>query len=75
MFKTRGSSNSFNIVSSVCSLTEYCLPLSVFLDQQYNLSVASPHSGEWEKHCTSSKRSTNVTRKREFQLVKHGELS
>jgi hypothetical protein len=63
------------MVNSVCSLKEYCLPLSVLLDQQYHLSAESPHSSEWEKHFSSCKRSINVTSKRALHLVKHGELS
>jgi hypothetical protein len=74
MLETRGSSNMVSMVNSVCSLKEYCLPLSVFLDQQHHLSAESPHSSEWEKHCSSYKRSSNVPSKREFHLVKHGEL-
>jgi hypothetical protein len=74
MLETRGSSNMVSMVNSVCFLKEYCLPLSVFLDQQHQLSAESPHSSEWEKHCSSYKRSINVPSKREFHLVKHGEL-
>jgi hypothetical protein len=52
------------------------LPTSqCFLDQQHHLSAESPHSREWEKQCSSYKRSINVTSKRPLHLVKHGELS
>jgi hypothetical protein len=68
MLETRGSSNMISMVNSVCSLKEYCLPLSVFLDQQHHLSAESPHSSEREKHCSSCKS------KRVLHLVKHGEL-
>jgi hypothetical protein len=53
MLETRGSRNSVTMVNSVCSLKEYCVPLSVFLDEQYHLCVESPHSSEREKHCSS----------------------
>jgi hypothetical protein len=46
MSETRGSSNLVNIVNSVCSLKEYCLPLSVFEDEQYHLCAESPLSSE-----------------------------
>jgi hypothetical protein len=75
MLERRGSSNLVNIVNSVCCLKEYCLLLSVFLDEQHHLCVRSPYSSEWEKHCSSCKRSINVTSKRALHLVKHGELS
>jgi hypothetical protein len=75
MIETRGSSNIVSIMNSVCSMKEYCLHLSVFLDQQHHLSAESPHSSERENHCSSCKRSINVTRKRDFHLVKHGGLS
>jgi hypothetical protein len=75
MLEKRGSSKMVSMVNSVCSLKEYCLPLSVFLDQQYHLSAESTHSSEWEKHCSSCKGSINVRRKRALHLVKHGELS
>jgi L-lactate permease len=42
-----------NILNSVCSLMEYCVTLSVFLDEQHHLSAESPHSSEWEKHCSN----------------------
>jgi hypothetical protein len=35
MLETKGSSNWFNIVNSSCSLKEYCVPLSVFQDEQH----------------------------------------
>jgi hypothetical protein len=75
MLDPRWSRNSVTIVNSVCSLKEYCVPLSVFLDEQYHLCVKSPHSSEKEKHCSSCKRCINSKRKRVFHLVKHGELS
>jgi hypothetical protein len=75
MLETRGCSNMVSMVNSVCSLKEYCLTLSVFLDEQHHLSAESPHASEWEKHCTSCKRSINVTSKRALHLVKYGELS
>jgi hypothetical protein len=75
MLETRGSSNMVSMVNSVCSLKEYCLPLSVYLDQQLHLSAESPYSSEREKPCSSYKRSINVTSKREIHLVKLGELS
>jgi hypothetical protein len=74
MLETRGSSNLVNIMNSVCSLKEYCVMFSVFLDEQHHLSAESPLSSEWEKHFSSYKRSINVPSKREFHLVKHGEL-
>jgi hypothetical protein len=74
MLETRGSSNLVHIVISVCSLKEYCLPLSVFLDEQHHLCAELPHSSEWEKHCSSFKISINVTSKSVLHLVKHGEL-
>jgi hypothetical protein len=69
MIETRESSNLVNIVNSFCSLKEYCLPLSVFLDEQHLLCAESPHSSEWEKHCISCKRSINVTSKRALHLL------
>jgi hypothetical protein len=75
MLETRGSSNLVNVVNSVCRLKEYCLLLSVFLYEQHHLCVQSPYSSEREKHCSSCKRSINVTSKRALHLVKHGELS
>jgi hypothetical protein len=53
MLETRRSSHLVNIVNSVCYLKEYCLLLSVFLDEQHQLCVESPHSSELEKHCIS----------------------
>jgi hypothetical protein len=52
MLEIRGFSNMVSIVNSVCSLTEYCVSLSVFLDEQHHLSTESPHSSAWEKHCS-----------------------
>jgi hypothetical protein len=75
MLGTRWSSNLVNIVNSVCSLKDYWITLSVFLDEQHHLSAEAPHSSEWEKHCSSCKRSIKVTRKTALHLVKHGELS
>jgi hypothetical protein len=49
ILETRGSSNLVNIVNSVCSLKEHCLPLSVFLHEPYHLCAESPLSSEWEK--------------------------
>jgi hypothetical protein len=74
MLETRRSSHLVNIVNSVCYLREYCLPLSVFLDEQHHLCVESPHSSEWDKHCSSCKRKINFTNNRVLHLVKHGEL-
>jgi hypothetical protein len=74
MLETRGSSNMVSIVNSVCSLKEYCLPLSVFLDEQHHLCSESPHSSEREKHCSSCKRRINFKSKRVLHFVKHGEL-
>jgi hypothetical protein len=53
MLETRESANLVNIVNSICSLKDYCLPLSVFLGEQHQLSAEYPHSSEWEKHCSS----------------------
>jgi hypothetical protein len=75
MLETRESSNLVNIVNSVCSFKEYCLPLSVFLDEHHHLSAESPHTSELKNHCSSYKRSISVTSKRAFHLVMHGEPS
>jgi hypothetical protein len=75
MLETRGSSNLVNIVNSVCSLKEYCVTLSVFLDEQHHLSAESLQSREREKQCSSCKRRINIKSKRVLHLVKHGELS
>jgi hypothetical protein len=75
MLETRGSRNLFNIVNSVHSLKESGPSLSVFLDEQHHLCAESPLSSEWEKHCSSCKRSINVTSKRVLYFVKHGQLS
>jgi hypothetical protein len=75
MLETRGSSNLVNILNSVCSLKEYWIPLSAFLEEQHHLCAESPLSSEREEHCSSCKRSINVTSKRALHLVKHGELS
>jgi hypothetical protein len=53
MLETRSSSNMVSMVNSVCYLKEYCLPLTVFLDEQHHLSAESPLSSEWEKYCSS----------------------
>jgi hypothetical protein len=73
ILERRGCSNMVSIVNSVCSLKEYCLRLSVFLDEQPHLCAEQPHSSEREKHCSSCKRSINFTSKRALHLVKHGE--
>jgi hypothetical protein len=39
MLETRESRNLVNIVNSFCCLKEYCLPLSVFLDEQHHIRV------------------------------------
>jgi hypothetical protein len=75
MLETIGSRNMVSIVNSVCSLKEYCLPLSVFLDEPPHLCAESPHSSEREKHCNSCKRIIDITSKSVLHLVKHGELS
>jgi hypothetical protein len=75
MLETRGSKNLVTIVNSVCSLKEYCIPHSVFLDEQYHHYVESNHSSEREKHCSSCKRSINIKSNRVLYLVEHGELS
>jgi hypothetical protein len=75
MLERRGYSNMVIIVNSVCSLKEYCISLSVFLDEQHHLCAESPLSSEWEKHCRSCNRSINVQSKTVLHLVKHGELS
>jgi hypothetical protein len=42
MLETRGSSNLVSMVNSVCSLKEYWIPLSVFMDEQHHLCVNHP---------------------------------
>jgi hypothetical protein len=74
MLDKRGSSNLVSIVNSFCSLKEFCLLLTVFLDEKHHLCAESPHSSEREKHCSSCKRRINVTSKRVLHFVKHGEL-
>jgi hypothetical protein len=74
MLETRGSSTMVSIVNSFCSLKEFCLLLTVFLDEQHNFRAESHHSSELEKHCSSCKRRINFTRKRVSDLVKHDEL-
>jgi hypothetical protein len=75
MLEVRGSRNSVIMVNSVCSLKEYCIHLSVFLDELYHLCVESLLSREREKQCSSCKRRINIKSKRVLHLVKHGELS
>jgi hypothetical protein len=75
MFETRVSSNMVSIVNSFCSLKEFCLLLTVFLDEQHHLCAESLHSSEREEHCSSCKRRVNFTSKRVLHLVKDGELS
>jgi hypothetical protein len=60
MLEGRGSRNLFNIVNSVNSLKEYCLPLSVFMGEEHHLFAKSPHSSELKDHCSSCKRIFNV---------------
>jgi hypothetical protein len=74
MLEKRGSSNMVSIVKSFCSLKEFCLLLTDFLDEQHHFCAESPHSSEREKHCRSCKRRINFTSKRVLHLVKHGEL-
>jgi hypothetical protein len=74
MLDKRGSSNLVRIVNSFCSLKEFCLLLTVFLDEKHHLCAESPHSSEREKHCSSCKRRINFTSKRVVHFVKHGEL-
>jgi hypothetical protein len=74
MLETRRSSNLVNILNSVYYLKEYCLPLSVFLDEQHHFCVESPHSSEWEKNCSSCKRRINFINKTLLHLVRHCEL-
>jgi hypothetical protein len=75
MLEIRGSRNLVNIVNTVSSLKEYCPSLSVFLDEPHHLCAESSLSSEWGKHCSSYKRTINVTSKRVLYCVKHGELS
>jgi hypothetical protein len=46
--RERGSSNLVSIVNSFCSLKEFCLLLTVSLDEQHNLCAESPLSSERE---------------------------
>jgi hypothetical protein len=46
MIDKRGSSNLVSIVNSFCSLKEFCLLLTVSLDEQLHLCAESPHSSE-----------------------------
>jgi hypothetical protein len=55
MLENRGSSNMGSIVNAFCSLKEFCLLLTVFLDKQHHLCAESPHSSELDKHCRSCK--------------------
>jgi hypothetical protein len=74
MLEKRGSSNMVSIVNSFCSLKEFCLLFTVFLDKQHHFCAESPLSSEWEKHCSSCKRRINFIIKRVLHLVKHAEL-
>jgi hypothetical protein len=47
MLEARGSISLFNIVNSVCSLKEYCLPLHVFMSEENQLCSKQPLSCEW----------------------------
>jgi hypothetical protein len=69
MLETRGFRNLVNIVNSVCSLKEYCITLSVFLDEQHQLSAESPHSSEWEKHCSSVREALVLQARGPFTLL------
>jgi hypothetical protein len=68
MLERRGSSNLVNIVNSVCTLKKYCVTLSVFLDEEYHLSAESPHSSEWEKHCSSAREALALQARGPFTL-------
>jgi hypothetical protein len=68
MVETRASRNLVNIVNSVCTLKEYCVTLSVFLDEEYHLSAESPHSSEWEKHCSSAREALALQARGPFTL-------
>jgi hypothetical protein len=74
MLDKRGSSKSISIVNSFCSLKEFCLPLTVFLDEENHICAEYLHSSEREKHCSYCKRRINFTSKTVLHLVKHGEL-
>jgi hypothetical protein len=69
MLGKRGSSNMVNILNSVCSLRDYCVTLSVFLDEQHHLSAESPHSSEWEKHCSSVREAVVLQARGPFTLL------
>jgi hypothetical protein len=58
-----------NILNSVCSLRDYCVTLSVFLDEQHHLSAESPHSSEWEKHCSSVREAVVLQARGPFTLL------
>jgi hypothetical protein len=68
MLETRASRNLVYIVNSVCSLKEYCVTLSVFLDEEHHLSAESPHSSEWEKHCSSARAALGLQARGPFTL-------
>jgi hypothetical protein len=56
-----GDSNLVSIVNSFCSLKEFSLLLTVFLEEQHHLCAESALSSEREKHCSSCKRRINFT--------------
>jgi hypothetical protein len=60
MLEARGCSPFFSIVNSVRCFKEYCPPLS-FHGEEHHLCALKPLSGEGSIHCTSSKKSMNVT--------------
>jgi hypothetical protein len=74
MLENRGSRNMVSTVNSFCSLKEFCLLLTVFLHKQHHLCDESPHSSEWEKHCSTCKRRINFASKSVLHLAKHGKL-
>jgi hypothetical protein len=49
MLEVRGSSNLVNIVNSVCSFQEFCLPVNVFMGEGHHLFEKSPLSSEWKE--------------------------
>ena len=73
MLERRGPSNLVNIGNSVSCIKQYCLPLSVILDEQHHLALNQPIlvNGKALQLC---KRNISVTSKRALYLVKHGEL-
>jgi hypothetical protein len=46
MLEARQSITLFSIVNWVCCLTEYCLPLSIFMDVEHHLCSLSPLTSE-----------------------------